>query len=169
MPQPKNKEELLVQSKVNFNKLFESIDSLPENEQLEDFPKGSLNRNIRDLLAHLHHWHLMMLDWHSIGMSGEKLAMPELGYTWKDLPALNKRINDQYKTVSLVEAKTLVNQSYNDVRQLIKAHSNEELFEKKRYHWTGTTSVAAYLISATSSHYDTVLKLLKKFRKQGSM
>ncbi|MEM7107806.1 MAG: ClbS/DfsB family four-helix bundle protein [Bacteroidota bacterium] len=49
---------------------------------------------------------------------------------------------------------------------MIEEHSEEELFEKKRYKWTGTTSLAAYLISATSSHYDWALKLMKKCFKQ---
>ncbi|HOP45228.1 MAG TPA: ClbS/DfsB family four-helix bundle protein, partial [Flavobacteriales bacterium] len=38
----------------------------------------------------------------------------------------------------------------------------EELFEKKRYRWTGSTSLGAYLVSATSSHYDWALKLIQK-------
>jgi hypothetical protein len=48
---------------------------------------------------------------------------------------------------------------------LICQHSDQELFEKKKYAWTGTTSLGAYLISATSSHYDWATKLIKRAKK----
>jgi hypothetical protein len=166
MPRPKSKSDFLEQSQQNFKKLFDYIGNLSQEEQEQEFPEGSLNRNLRDLLAHLHHWHLMMLQWYKIGMNGEKPAMPAEGYTWKDLPALNIKINQQYAQCTLEETKEMVTKSYNDIQKLIVTHSEEELFEKKKYHWTGTTSLAAYLISATSSHYDTVLKLLRKWRKR---
>jgi hypothetical protein len=48
---------------------------------------------------------------------------------------------------------------------LIQKHSDEELFTKKRYAWTGTTSLGAYMISATSSHYDWALKTMRPLKK----
>ena len=166
MPRPMCKSDLLELSQQNFKKLLNYIENISQEEQEQEFPEGSLNRNIRDLLAHLHHWHLMMLEWYETGMNGEKPAMPAEGYTWKDLPALNIKINQQYTQCTLDETKEMVTKSYDDIQKLIDAHSDEELFEKKRYHWTGTTSLATYLISATSSYYDTVLKLLRKWRKR---
>ena len=49
---------------------------------------------------------------------------------------------------------------------LIKRHNDEELFVKKRYAWTGTTTLGSYFISATSSHYDWALKLITKAYKK---
>ncbi|MEL6140134.1 MAG: ClbS/DfsB family four-helix bundle protein, partial [Bacteroidota bacterium] len=34
------------------------------------------------------------------------------------------------------------------------------------YAWTGTTSLGAYLISSTSSHYDWAYKLIKRCKKK---
>jgi hypothetical protein len=48
----------------------------------------------------------------------------------------------------------------------METHSDEELFEKKRYQWTGTTSLGSYLVSATSSHYEWALKLIKRARRK---
>jgi hypothetical protein len=62
-----------------------------------DFPEGTLNRNLRDVLGHLHHWHLMLLDWYAVGMSGKKAAMPAEGYKWSETPALNRWIWEQYR------------------------------------------------------------------------
>lgn len=167
MPRPTNKTELQTASKDNFEKLMDLVNSFPVEEQQERaFPQGTLNRNIKDVLAHLHHWHIMFLEWYEIGMQGEKPAMPAEGYKWKDLPELNKEIQEEYAEDDLFEIKLILQVSYNEVQELIEKHTDEELFEKKRYKWTGTTSLGAYLISNTSSHYDWARKLIKKQTKE---
>lgn len=165
MARPKSKSDLLELSNKNFQKLFDFIEEKSKEEQLKEFPKGTMNRNIRDVLAHLHHWHLMMLEWHKVGMSGEKPEMPAKGYTWKTTPELNKWIWEKYQNIELKKAKFLLKKSFKNVQKIIEKHSGEELFEKKKYKWTGSTSVGAYLISATSSHYDWAFKLIKKATK----
>lgn len=165
MPRPKSKFDLLHMSQANFKKLFDLIEQKSKEEQLKDFPKGTMNRNIRDVLVHLHHWHLMMEDWYKVGMSGGKPEMPAKGYTWKNTNELNKWIWEKHQQVELKKAKSLLKKSNKEVQKLIEKHTDEELFEKKRYKWTGSTSLGAYLISATSSHYDWAFKLLKKATK----
>ena len=76
MARPTNKEELLGLSTENFEKLNALIDGVTNEIQRKEFPKGTMNRNIKDVLAHLHHWHLMMMEWYGIGMKGEKPEMP---------------------------------------------------------------------------------------------
>jgi len=165
MPRPKSKDELLALSQSNYKKLIELVDSYSSEEVNKTFPEGMLNRNIRDILTHLHEWHLMMLEWHKIGMTGEKPDMPAKGYTWKTLPDLNKKIWENYQNTTLETAKELLEDSFQKVQQLITKHTNEELFEKKRYKWTGTTSLGEYLISNSSSHYDWGFKKIKKAMK----
>ena len=166
MPKPKTKDELLHLSQENFQKLFHFIEQMSKEEQARAFPKGTMNRNIRDVLAHLHHWHLLFLNWYEVGMAGGKPDMPATGYTWKMNAQLNRWIWQQYQDMALEQAKIKLKESFNGVKKIINKHSQEELFEKKRYHWTGSTSLGAYLISATSSHYDWALKLIKKQVKQ---
>ena len=165
MPRPKTKTELLELSQKNYDQLNRLIDALSAEEQIKPFPRGTMNRNIRDVLAHLHHWHLLFLDWYQAGMKGEKPAMPAAGYSWKTTPQLNQKIWEDYQKVDLEEIRTRFSKSHTQVFRLIKKHTHEELFEKKQYHWTGTTSLGAYLVSATSSHYDWGFKLIKKAKK----
>lgn len=165
MSRPKSKKELIHLSNENFQKLNDFIDQLPKVEQEAEFPKGTMNRNIRDVLAHLHHWHLMMLDWYKVGISGEKPEMPAKGYTWKTTPELNKKIWKDYRTTNLKEVRKILNQSFKKIQKIISKHSDNDLFEKKKYKWTGSTSLGQYLVSATSSHYEWALKLLKKAKK----
>ena len=165
MPKPKSKVELLALSKANFHKLKVYVEAKTKEEQNREFPKGTLNRNIRDVLAHLHHWHLMMLDWYKVGMSGKKPVMPAEGYTWKTTPALNKWIWEQYNNTELEDIQHLLKDSFEQIQKIIKKHTEEELFVKKKYKWTGSTSLGSYLISASSSHYAWALKLIKKASK----
>ncbi len=165
MARPKTKTELRNLSEQNFSNLMEFIEGMSVEEQRKDFPEGTMNRNIKDVLMHLHHWHLMMREWYTIGMAGNKPEMPAKGYTWKTTPELNRWIWEKYQLTSLEEAKKLIKASYLDIRNIIEKHTNDELFEKKKYKWTGTTSLGAYLVSATSSHYDWALKLIRKAKK----
>jgi len=163
MPRPKTKAELQQLSDANFTKLLTYIDQL-EDKNIE-FPPHTLNRNVKDVLFHLYEWHQMMMSWYKVGMSGSKPIMPKEGFTWKTLPDLNKRIREQYKDGDLDTALQKVKHSHQDIRTIIDQHSEEELFTKKKYKWTGTTSLAAYLISCTSSHYDWAYKLIRKSTK----
>lgn len=142
------------------------IENLPLEEQEKDFPEGTMNRNIRDVLCHLHHWHLMMLDWYQEGIKGEIPVMPSEGYTWKTTPDLNKWIWESYQSISLDDSKYFVKKGFSNLRKVIDFHTDQDLFTKKKYKWTGTTSMGSYFISATSSHYDWALKLIKKAKKQ---
>ena len=165
MPRPANKNDLLSQSKRNFDSLMDFIDTLSPEEQSKDFTPGKLNRNIRDVLMHLHHWHLLMLEWYAKGMKGEKPDMPAKNYSWKDTPALNRWIQEHYSQTKLQDAIKNLKHSYQEVQRIIERHTDEELFEKKKYFWTGSTSLGAYLVSASSSHYQWALKLIRKAKK----
>lgn len=169
MARPKNKAELSKLNQQNFKRLLNYIDDLPEELLHAEFPKGVLNRNIRDVLAHLYHWQVMFLDWYRIGMSGEKPIIPAEGYTWKMTPELNMMIRDKYSKVELSVIRRKLTDTHKEICELIREHTNEELFEKKRYKWTGSTHLGSYMIGATSSHYDWAYKLIQKCLKKLSL
>lgn len=131
----------------------------------KEFPEQYMNRNIRDVLGHLYHWHLMFLEWYSVGMKGNKPEMPTKGYTWKMTPELNKVIHSKYINTELDDIQKRLDHSHRKILSIINKHTNEELFEKKKYAWTGSTSLGQYIISATSSHYDWAIKFIKKCTK----
>ncbi len=162
MPKPKNKEELLQSSRTKFDDLITFIHALPEEKKHQEFPQGTMNRNIRDVLGHLHQWYVMLLEWYQIGMQDQKPDMPAKGYTWKDTPALNKQIWENNLNTNLTEMSAKFKKSHLEVYTIIEKHSNNELFDKMKYKWTGSSSLGAYLISATSSHYDWAIKLIRK-------
>lgn len=162
MPRPTTKKDLRAQSHSKFEALKTLIDDLSPVDRERDFRPGSMNRNIRDVLGHLHHWHMLMLGWYAVGMKGSKPDMPAKGYTWATTPELNRLIHARYSAVRLKKVQVLFERSHTDVMALIERHSDVELFTKKRYPWTGTTSLGAYMVGATSSHYEWALKLIRK-------
>jgi hypothetical protein len=167
MPRPTNKKGLLELADLNFNKLLEFIDGLPEDIKTKTYKNDELNdrdKTVSDVICHLHEWHLMMVNWYKIGMSGKKPAIPAEDVTWQTLPILNRRIWEKYKGTELKKAITMFKKSHKDIMVLIEKHTDNELFSKKKYQWTVTTSLGAYLISSTSSHYEWGIKTIKPIK-----
>jgi len=168
MARPTDKKGLLELAEINFKKLLEFIDELPDEFKTKIFKNNEINerdKTIADVICHLHEWHLMMETWYKVGMSGKKPAIPAEGYTFQTLPKLNQKIWEKYKGIELKKSLTMFKKSYKDVMALIEKHNDDELFTKKKYQWTGTTSLGSYFISATSSHYDWGLKTIKPLKK----
>lgn len=163
MPRPQNRSQLLDQMEDNFDALWAEVDGIPAESRLTE---GACETwSVKDILAHLDAWHEMFLLWEREGAAGGKPEMPAPGFTWKETPALNEAIwertrHDDYDAVS-----TRLRQSYDQVRALVESYDNEDLFTKRRYKWTGSTSVGSYAVSATSSHYDWARQLIRKFKK----
>lgn len=165
MPKPKNKKELLEKSSSVYYDLITLINSYSDKELEKEFPEDKLNKNVRDVLTHLHHWHVMLLNWYAVGLSGDKPDVPAKGYTWQTLPALNIEIWKKYQNTNTQSAIELLEDSFSKVQKIIAAHSNEELFGKKVFNWTGSSSLAGYIILNTSSHYNWAIKRIKKSLK----
>ena len=168
MPRPTNKKSLLELAEINFGKLLDFIDGLPAEIKTRVYKNDELNdrdKTVSDVICHLHEWHLMMKSWYKVGMSGKKPAIPAEDVTWQTLPVLNRRIWKKYEGTDLKEAIAIFKKSHKGIMALIKKHSDDELFTKKKYEWTGTTSLGAYFISSTSSHYDWGLKTIKPLGK----
>ncbi|PZF88419.1 hypothetical protein C1903_09800 [Listeria ivanovii] len=165
MARPTNKTELMELSAENYQKLNDLIDTIPVEKQMQPFSFEDRDKNIRDVVVHLHEWHKMMLEWYRVGMSVGKPVTPAEGYTWKTTPELNAAIWKKYQGTSLSEARKLLDETHKKEMQMIEEHSNGELFTKKYFKWTNTTSLGAWLISSTTSHYDWAIKKIKKFKK----
>lgn len=160
MSRPTSRATLLTLSQENYIKLFNLVSGLTEAQIVK--PGACENWSVKDIMAHLHAWHLMMHSWYDVGMAGKKPEIPAPQMTWKDCPKLNQQIYERYKDFETTEVLSALEKSHEHLMKLIEGHSDEELFTKKYYGWTGTTSLGAYFISATSSHYDWAYKLIKK-------
>ena len=175
MPRPRTKEELVLASKENYEKLNLLISQLSEEELQTpfDFSKDQKkkeahwkrDKNLRDVLIHLYEWHQLLLTWvHSNQKGHERPFLPE-PYNWKTYGEMNVAFWKKHQRTSLEEATKLLNQSHEEVLELMEGFSNDELFTKGVYKWTGGTSLGSYFVSSTSSHYDWALKKLKAHQR----
>lgn len=171
MPRPKSKSELIEASNTELEKLWGLIDSLPEEGQIANFDFGDISnkkeahwtrdKNIRDILIHLYEWHQLLLKWANDNQ--QNIASPFIPepYNWKTYGDMNVEFWKQHQNTSYEDAREMLNKSHAEVMALIDSFSDEELFTKKYFSWTGTSNLGSYCISATSSHYDWAIKKIK--------
>jgi hypothetical protein len=171
MSRATTKTELVIAANGQFDKLWKLIDTMSDEQQNAVFADEmasagkeshwSRDKNLRDVLVHLYEWHKLLLDWINANRRGEANQFLPEPYNWKTYPAMNVEFWKKHQKTSLTESKNMLKNSHKDVMALIETFSDDELFAKKAFSWTGTTTLGAYCVSATSSHYDWAIKKLK--------
>lgn len=175
MARATNKLDLIQAAQNNYNHLLKEIDSFSAYEVAVEFdfsayPKlmqahWSRDKNIRDVLIHLFEWHQLLLKWIKSNVAGDfKPFLPE-PYNWGNYGGMNMQFLFNHQSTSLKESLLMLEKSHNAVLVLIDKFSDEQLFVKKYFVWTGSTNLASYCISATASHYDWAIKKLKKHKR----
>ncbi|MEM7736795.1 MAG: ClbS/DfsB family four-helix bundle protein [Deinococcota bacterium] len=165
MPRPTAKTDLVQQIEGNYSKLQNLIQELSIHEITG--PNVTTKWTTKDVLAHLTEWTHMMLSWHGAGLRGNMPTMPAEGFNWRQIPALNQQIFEAHKDDDLEEVRAAFAMSYEEILELAKTLSEDELFERSHFDWTGNNNVATYLISASCSHYDWAYKRIKRTLRPG--
>lgn len=174
MPRPKTKTELIEASNSSYQKIVDLIANLPEETRSEDFnfdtsklkeAHWKRDHNVRDVLVHLYEWQRLLLDWIKNNQSGKEQDFLPAGYNWRNYGEMNQQFWQKHQTTSLPEAEKLLAQSHKETMKLLDTFSEEQLFQKKVFPWTGNNALATYFIANTSSHYDWALKKLRKFQR----
>ena len=161
MPRATTKAELLSAASTQYAKLRTLIDGLSDEMRLGTFQFEDRDKNIRDVLIHLYEWHQLLLNWvHANQLGDPKPFLPE-PYNWKTYPQMNVGFWEKHQNTPYETADQIFEKSHSDVMKLIETFTDEKLFTKKYFPWTGTTSLGSYCISATSSHYDWAMKKIK--------
>ncbi|MGX3098675.1 ClbS/DfsB family four-helix bundle protein [Helicobacter sp. 23-1046] len=174
MPRPRNKDELLQAMRDEFAKLLGLIQSASNDVLERDFARplrdNARDKNARDVLIHLYEWHTMLEDFiiNNVEREGERFTQkPEIApflpppYNWRTYPQLNVEIWQKHQSTSLQDALDSLQSSHNRIINLAEQFSNDELFGKGHFSFTGTNALASYMISSTSSHYAWATKQLK--------
>ncbi len=165
MARPTTQTQLLELSEANYHKLLELINSMTTEGQEQTFAFEDRDRNIRDVLVHLYEWHQLLIEWVRSNQSGVEASFLPQPYNWKTYPQMNIGFWKKHQDTPYNRSLELFSKSHRDVMSLIGQFTDEELFTKKYFSWTGTTSLGSYCVSATSSHYDWAIKKIKKHKK----
>ena len=175
MSRPVTKSELLNAAVKKYEEMNKLISTLSEKE-LEtsfDFTKmksrkeahWGRDKNLRDILIHLYEWHQLLLNWVSSNEKGEEAPYIPAPYNWRTYGEMNVAFWKKHQDTTLEEAKQMLEKSHREVMALAERLTNEELFTKGAFKWTGGNMLGSYFVSDTSSHYNWAMKKLKAHRK----
>lgn len=176
MARPQTKNDLIEAANLNYEKLLKLMDSMTETELSTEFDFSSdakkkeahwgRDKNLRDILIHLHEWHNLLLAWVANNKAGVRKPFLMEGYNWKTYGAMNILFWKRNQSVTLDMALEQFKESHMKIMEVIQTMSNEELFQKNVYDWVGGSTLGSYFVSVTSSHYDWAMKKLKAHRKR---
>lgn len=177
MSRPKTKVELLEAARKGYCQLQEFINSMNSYELNTPFDFSGLenkkeahwkrDKNLKDVIVHLYEWQELMIDFAEKIRKDPKTHatfLPPM-YNWKTYGEMNLGIWSKHVKTTLTQALTSMVETHQKVLELIELFTEEELFTKKYYPAVGTSNLASYFISTTSSHYEWAVKKLKAHRK----
>lgn len=158
------KQQLISMNHEKYEELLKVISIMSKEEKVANFPFEDRDKNLRDVLIHLHEWHNMFFDWYDVGVKKDQIPdLPKKGYKWSNLSDLNKQIWIEYQDTTLEEAVELLSESHKKMVNIIETHTDIEIFERDYYAWTKPSNLASYLKANTYSHYNWATKKLKKY------
>lgn len=177
MPRARCKDDLLKFSEDNYEKLLKMIDEMSETQLNTEFDFSddeskkeahwARDKNVRDVLVHLYEWHQLMIKFVEHNSREEaKIAFLPPEYSWKTYGEMNVMLWNRHQNTPLEKAKEMLAESHRKVLELATGYSNEELFTKKHYSWTGTTDLGSYFVGTCSSHYEWAIKKIKAHCKK---
>ena len=171
MPRPTTKDDLLIAAKAQYTKLWQLINALSEEQQKQPFAfdppaQGKeahwhRDKNLRDVLIHLHEWHNLLLSWVDSNQQGIPKPFLLEPYNWKTYGEMNVLFWENHQTTTYSKAKELLEETHEQVLKLIDTFTNEELFSKGTFTWVGGSTLGSYCVSLTATHYDWAIKKVK--------
>jgi hypothetical protein len=151
MPKPTTKSQIIETAQKERAALEELLATLTPEQMTQ--PNLIGDWSAKDVLAHLIEWEQMAMKWYEMGARGKVPAVPSEDYNWGQLPQLNHTIYLKRRDRSLADIQKEFKSSYKKIMKVIESIPEKELFTRGQYTWTRNNLLAAYFVSATSSHY----------------
>lgn len=174
MARPTTRKDLLNAANEKYQKMVGLIYSMNAVDQEREFcfdienKKGAhwkRDKNLRDVLIHLYEWHQLLISWIHSNINGSKKQFLLEPYNWKTYGDMNVYFWNKHQATSYIASKEMLEVSHKKVMTIVENLTNEELFEKGIFQWTGGSTLGQYCVSATVSHYDWAIKKMKKHIK----
>lgn len=144
--------DLIARNDAEFADLITLIEASPARWE-EQFAGGGRDRNLRDVVAHLHAWHILLERWYADGAAGGSPAIPAEGYSWRELDALNEGLRQQWQDASLAELLPLLRASHEALQAMVALHSDSELAAPDAFEWTQGTPLGEFAWECGGGHY----------------
>ena len=141
-------------------KLETLLDAIPAEAKTVEVVDGM---SVKDFVAHRTEWGRMMLGWYAEAKAGGEPAVPAEGYSWRQLNELNAEIHERFADVPLEEAEQSFGSVHDELFSVMDGCTEEELFTKRYYDFTGSSDLATYFTSATGGHYRSAYKHINRW------
>ena len=79
---------------------------------------------------------------------------------------MNMAFWEKHRGTSLADARAMLEKSHRTAMELAESFTNEELYTRGYFDWTGNNALGSYFVSNLSSHYDWAIKKLKAHIKK---
>lgn len=167
MPRPQTKRALLDAIDGEYRTFLDLIDSVPRKRHREAGVWGD-DWSINDLVAHLHAWLGLLLEWRDTGRRGTP-EMPAPGYRWNETPRLNRDLQRRFARHGVTRNREQLEDSHRRVRRWVARLSDEDLFVAGRFAWTGKHALVKLVAPNTCNHYRTASGFVRRWlRGQGA-
>ena len=164
MSKPRTKQAIIETAQTERTVLEKLLATLTSEQMTQPHTVGDWSA--KDVLAHLIEWEQMVMRWYQAGVKGRVPATPSQEYNWGQLPQLNHAIYLQYRNTDLADIQKEFKSSYKKIIKKIEGIPEKELFTRGQYVWTRNNTLAAYFVSATSSHYRWARTVIRKSMKK---
>lgn len=156
---PKNRDHLLELIETRFAKLWELIEPISEDDGTiyvdDDF-------SIKDIIALRVWWGDSVVKWIAAGQKGKTMAIPAEGYTWRETPALNRALAEEFDHLTLAAARKKLLATKKRLLKKIAELSDKELEQQGVFDWAGKWPVMRWVSVGSSTQYDGATRLIRK-------
>jgi hypothetical protein len=160
MKKPTTKQELLDSSKKGFELLMATIENLPASERVKEWKTKERDKNLNDVIYHLHAWHKLLLHWLSILKEGGKPAIPKEGYTWDDIDVLNHELWLDAQKHTLMDTLELFKITYQACAKEVQSLTEDQIF--KSFSPSFNHPIIGLLDGCMAEHYAWAMEILKE-------
>jgi len=156
-----SKKAFITDAKTEYQTLKGLLADLDEEQMTQPGVSGQGKWSIKDMLAHLHEWHRMALNWYEIGLTGKRAAIPAP----KDCPILNRAIYEKYKDCSWREMADAFEKSHKKMMALAGSLTEKQLLTPGYFAWTRKNPLTSYLSPNLGSHYRWAIRHIRRWKK----
>lgn len=174
MAYPQDKKSLIATAQEDYEALIAALDAADPAALNTPFVESSKpvkcatfqqGNDVKDLLVHILEWQRLQVAFvNNIRMGTPKDFIPD-PYR-KDYKEMDRINFEKHRSTSLESALSMLRESHAEMLKLMESFSEEELFGKKVFKVTYTTTMAAYFVSVTSSPYGQSLKKIKSHLRE---
>ncbi len=164
--EPATKSEILELIQSEKRLLNAVVGKLTEAQRLTPGLEGE--RTVKDVLAHIAAWELLMVEWLKETYAGLTPQRPAPGMTWDDLDLLNERIYLENKDRSLAEILAMSEAASTQADQAVHAMTETDLFDGSRFAWRNGDPLWHMVAANTWWHYKEHREQIEAWRESSA-